>query len=252
MTPQHCALSLVGEPIMYPQINEFIRLLHGRHISSFLVTNAQFPQEIRDLLPVTQLYVSVDAATKDSLKKIDRPLFKDFWQRFLDSLTALRDKGQRTVYRLTLVKAFNTEELDNYAKLVSLGSPDFIEVKGVTYCGESKASNLTMQNVPWHEEVVKFVKELESRLPDYELASEHEHSNCLLLAHNKFKRKGQWWTWIDYPKFHELWRRYDESDGRESFSSSDYMAPTPHWAVFGADEQGFDPAETRFYRNKKS
>ncbi|GFO41183.1 S-adenosyl-l-methionine-dependent tRNA 4-demethylwyosine synthase [Plakobranchus ocellatus] len=252
MTPQHCALSLVGEPIMYPQINQFIRLLHDKHISSFLVTNAQFPQEIRDLLPVTQLYVSVDAATKDSLKKIDRPLFKDFWQRFIDSLTALRDKGQRTVYRLTLVKAWNTEELDNYAKLVSLGNPDFIEVKGVTYCGESKASNLTMKNVPWHEEVVKFVQELQSRLPDYELASEHEHSNCLLLAHHKFKRDGHWWTWIDYPKFHQLWQRYDETGGKEAFGSEDYMAPTPHWAVFGAAEQGFDPAETRFYRNKKS
>ena len=46
----------------------------------------------RNLKPVTQLYVSVDAATKDTLKKIDRPLFKDFWQRFLDSLTALSDK----------------------------------------------------------------------------------------------------------------------------------------------------------------
>lgn len=29
-----------------------------------------------------QLYVSVDAATKDSLKAIDRPLFGDFWERF--------------------------------------------------------------------------------------------------------------------------------------------------------------------------
>lgn len=44
---KHCALSLVGEPIMYPEINTFIRLLHSHHISSFLVTNAQFPQEIR-------------------------------------------------------------------------------------------------------------------------------------------------------------------------------------------------------------
>lgn len=32
-----------------------------------------------------QLYVSVDAATKDSLKAIDRPLFGDFWERFLVS-----------------------------------------------------------------------------------------------------------------------------------------------------------------------
>lgn len=41
---------------------------------------------------MTQLYVSVDASTKDSLKRIDRPLFKDFWQRFLDSLRALGEK----------------------------------------------------------------------------------------------------------------------------------------------------------------
>ena len=38
---RHCALSLVGEPIMYPRINEMLRLLHARGISSFLVTNAQ-------------------------------------------------------------------------------------------------------------------------------------------------------------------------------------------------------------------
>ena len=47
LAPRHCALSLVGEPIMYPEINKFIKLLHGRHISTFLVTNAQFPDAIR-------------------------------------------------------------------------------------------------------------------------------------------------------------------------------------------------------------
>jgi wyosine [tRNA(Phe)-imidazoG37] synthetase (radical SAM superfamily) len=57
--------------------------------------------------------------------------------------------------------------------------------QGVTYCGTSKASNLTMENVPWHEEVVSFVKKLGDLLPDYEIASEHEHSNCVLLAHRK-------------------------------------------------------------------
>jgi wyosine [tRNA(Phe)-imidazoG37] synthetase (radical SAM superfamily) len=92
MQIRHCALSLVGEPIMYPHINELIDLLHSKQISSFLVTNAQFPDEIKSLEPVTQLYVSVDAATKESLKKIDRPLFKDFWERFLACLRALKDK----------------------------------------------------------------------------------------------------------------------------------------------------------------
>ena len=38
-------------------------------------------------------------------------------------------QGQRTVYRLTLVKQWNTDELENYASLVTKGNPDFIEVK---------------------------------------------------------------------------------------------------------------------------
>uniref|UniRef100_A0A671PQP3 S-adenosyl-L-methionine-dependent tRNA 4-demethylwyosine synthase TYW1 n=1 Tax=Sinocyclocheilus anshuiensis TaxID=1608454 RepID=A0A671PQP3_9TELE len=252
LTVKHCALSLVGEPIMYPEINSFLRLLHQQNISSFLVTNAQFPEEIRSLVPVTQLYVSVDASTKDSLKKIDRPLFKDFWQRFLDSLRSLGEKQQRTVYRLTLVKAWNVDELKAYSDLIALGQPDFIEVKGVTYCGESSASSLTMANVPWHEEVVYFVQQLANLLPDYEIACEHEHSNCLLLAHHKFKVDREWWTWIDYERFQELIQEYEESGGTKSFSAMDYMAKTPSWAIFGAQERGFDPSDTRFQRKNKT
>jgi len=92
MKIRHCALSLVGEPIMYPHINELITMLHEQQISTFLVTNAQFPKEMESLKPVTQLYVSVDASTKETLKKIDRPLFKDFWERFIASLKALKSK----------------------------------------------------------------------------------------------------------------------------------------------------------------
>ena len=51
----------------------------------------------RTLVPVTQLYVSVDASTKDSLKRIDRPLFRDFWPRFLDSLDELNKKVRGVV-----------------------------------------------------------------------------------------------------------------------------------------------------------
>ncbi|NXP25037.1 TYW1 synthase, partial [Scytalopus superciliaris] len=249
---KHCALSLVGEPIMYPQINRFVRLLHQHSISSFLVTNAQFPEEIRSLEPVTQLYVSVDASTRESLRRIDRPLFKDFWQRFLDSLKALAEKRQRTVYRLTLVKAWNVEELRAYADLISLGKPDFIEVKGVTYCGESSASSLTMANVPWHEEVVAFVQELAELLPDYEIACEHEHSNCLLMAHTKFKVDGEWHTWIDYGRFQELVRERERSGGSGTFSATDYTARTPAWALFGSRERGFDPLDVRHQRRNKA
>ena len=42
---KHCALSLVGEPIMYPRINEMLHALHDRKISTFLVTNAQVSED---------------------------------------------------------------------------------------------------------------------------------------------------------------------------------------------------------------
>ena len=46
-----------------------------------------------------------------------------------------------------------------YVTLVKRGTPDFIEIKGVTFCGDSR-SELSMSNVPWHEEV-QFVAPLQ-------------------------------------------------------------------------------------------
>ena len=153
---------------------------------------------------------------------------------------------------MTLVKGFNVEEIKQYADLIALGKPDFVEVKGVTYCGTTKNSGkapLSMSNVPFHEEVVEFCEKLSSQLGNYEVASEHEHSNCVLIAQKKFKPDGEnWHTWIDYEKFHELNRKYLETG--KSFSSVDYMERTPDWAVFGCRERGFDPNETRWFRNK--
>ncbi|XP_038884961.1 S-adenosyl-L-methionine-dependent tRNA 4-demethylwyosine synthase [Benincasa hispida] len=246
LSPRHCALSLVGEPIMYPEINTLVDELHRRRISTFLVTNAQFPDKIKLLKPVTQLYVSVDAATKESLKAIDRPLFGDFWERFIDSLKALNDKQQRTVYRLTLVKGWNTEDIDAYSNLFSIGRPDFVEIKGVTYCGSSNTSKLTMENVPWHSDVKSFSEALAAKSQgEYEVACEHVHSCCVLLAKtDKFRVDGQWFTWIDYEKFHDL-----VASGKP-FDSKDYMAPTPSWAVYGSDEGGFDPNQSRYRKER--
>lgn len=241
---RHCALSLVGEPIFYPRINELLEILHGQLISTFLVTNAQFPDAMRHLIPVTQLYVSIDAPNKETLKKIDRPLYRDFWDRYLECLRIISEKKQRTVFRLTLVQKANMEDLKGYAELVNIGQPDFIEIKGVTYCGTSKANKLTMENVPWHEQVVEFAQELLKLLPTgkYELACEHSHSNCTLLANTKFKKDDKWYTWIDYEKFFQLIK------SRVNFTSLDYMAETPDWALFGSTEGGFDPEHMRWIR----
>lgn len=66
-------------------------------------------------------------------------------------------------------------EVANYAKLVTLGEPDFIEVKGVTYCGSSGASSLTMANVPYHEDVCAFGEVRCTTL------STQGHAHCSLL-----------------------------------------------------------------------
>ena len=132
-TVRHCALSLVGEPIMYPRIDEFLGELHRRKISTYLVTNGQHPQSIASIRPITQLYVSVDAPTPESLIAIDRPLFQDAWERLQQSLSMLKAKGQRTVARLTVVKGWNSDEIEGYAKLIALGHVSLVEVKGVTF-----------------------------------------------------------------------------------------------------------------------
>lgn len=248
---RHCALSLVGEPIMYPYINRFVELLHKEGISSFLVCNAQHPEPLEKLGKVTQLYVSIDAPTKDELKKVDRPLFKDYWERMLQCLDILRttQSHQRTVFRLTLVKAFNMDSIPAYCDLVEKGQPCFIEVKGATFSGTFTAGSnpLTMQNIPYYEEctnfVKEFVKELQRRGLDYDAAAEHAHSNCILIANKKFKINNEWHTHIDFEKYFEL------VESGEHFTHMDYMAKTPEWALFG--NGGFAPGNTRVHRKGK-
>ncbi|KAI9709524.1 MAG: hypothetical protein M1820_003284 [Bogoriella megaspora] len=249
---RHCALSLVGEPIFYPRINELLGLMHKERISTFLVCNAQHPEQLQTLTQVTQLYVSIDASNKDALRRIDRPLHRDFWERFLKCLDILRERRdeQRTVFRLTLVKGFNLdEEASQYARLVERARPSFVEVKGVTYCGtsESKGAGLTMQNVPYHYEVRQFVEKLKECLRvehglSYGVAAEHAHSCCMLLGdEDRFRKEGRWRTWIDYGKFFEL------LESGEKFGPEDYVGPeTPEWALDG--NGGFDPRDERVDR----
>jgi tRNA wybutosine-synthesizing protein 1 len=254
MRIRHCALSLVGEPIFYPHINEFTAMLHKEHISSFLVCNAQHPDQLAALKPVTQLYVSIDASNRESLRKIDRPLHRDFWERFQRCLDILRERRfeQRTVFRLTLVKGFNIDdEAEGYADLVERGLPCFVEVKGVTYCGTSSSAGagLTMQNVPFYEEVCAFVEALNAALArrglGYGIAAEHAHSCCILIASTRFRKLGKWHTRIDYERFFEC------LESGESFTPEDYMGPeTPEWATWG--NGGFDPRDERVFRKGKN
>ncbi|KXJ92262.1 radical SAM superfamily-domain-containing protein [Microdochium bolleyi] len=253
MRIRHCALSLVGEPIFYPYINEFLGMLHAERISSFLVCNAQHPDQLAALKAVTQLYVSIDASNKESLRKIDRPLHRDFWERFQRCLDILREKRfkQRTVFRLTLVKGFNIDdEVEGYADLVERGLPCFVEIKGVTYCGTSTSAGagLSMANVPFYNEVTDFVEALTAKLQErglgYGIAAEHAHSCCVLIASDRFNVDGKWHTRIDYQRFFEL---LEERGADGDWTPEDYMGEaTPEWATWG--NGGFDPRDERVDR----
>jgi tRNA wybutosine-synthesizing protein 1 len=265
MRIRHCALSLVGEPIFYPHINELLNIMHSNRISTFLVCNAQHPAQLASLVPVTQLYVSIDASNKESLRKIDRPLHRDFWERFCACLDILRNRRfeQRTVFRLTLVKGFNmAEEVRGYADLVERALPGFVEVKGVTYCGTSAAGSagLTMQNVPFYEEVAEFVTELEKELNSrgltYGIGAEHAHSCCVLLAdRTRFMPNGKWATRIDFERFFDLYEGKVQGTRMENgkvvgWRPEDYVGDeTPEWALWG--NGGFDPRDQRVYRKGK-
>ncbi len=225
-TVKHVALSLTGEPIIYPKMNELLDKFHKDGISTFIVTNGQYPQQVKNLKPITQLYISVDAPNKELLKEIDKPLFSDYWERLLLALDYLAQKKARTAIRLTLVKGINDVEPENYAHLINRSDCDFIEVKGYMHVGESR-DKLGRRNMPVHEEIIHFTKKMLPFMPEYELVSEHIPSRVLMLAKKKYKKEDGWYTWIDFPKFEEL------AVSGEEFTSADYLKKTPNTGLSG-------------------
>lgn len=197
--PKHAALSLIGEPIAYPKINQLVDLIHKNKISTFIVTNAQYPDAIKHLKSATQLYVSVDAPNKSLLKKIDRPLFPDFWKRLNKSLTELSKKKFRTCIRLTIVKGITDVDLKGYSKLIKKGNPDFIEVKAFMRLGPSRKL-FVWDNMPSHEYVKDFAKKLIKHLSKYEIVAEHKPSSVVLLMKKSSNKK----RFIDFKKFFEF------------------------------------------------
>ena len=210
---RHVALSLTGEPIAYPKINELLKEFHKRRISTFLVTNAQYPEKIKEIENATQLYLSIDAPNKALLKKIDNPLFDDFWERMNNSLDLLKTRNYRTCIRLTMIKNENMCNAGEYAKLMQKGMPDFVELKSYMWIGGGRA-NYKLSNMPSMKEVQEFSKELLKFLPDYEYIAEHIPSRAVLIAKKSLNKK----TFIDFNKFFEL-----INSGKE-FKAEDYSS----------------------------
>ena len=82
--PRHVAISLSGEPTLYPYLSELIDLLSGRDYTTFLVSNGTNPSILASCRP-TQLYISLPAPDHASYLKICRPL-EDAWDAVRESL----------------------------------------------------------------------------------------------------------------------------------------------------------------------
>jgi tRNA wybutosine-synthesizing protein 1 len=215
----HVALSLTGEPITYPKFNELIDNFHKKNISTFLVTNAQYPDKIKNLEIVTQFYISLDASNKELAKDIGKPLFSDYWERLLKSLEEMKKKLFRTTIRMTMIKEMNMDsnQMQGFKDLILRGDPDFIEIKGYMFVGSSR-QRLSIKNMPYHEDIVIYSNEFVKLLDDYEIVNEHKASRVVLLAKKKFK--GQ--TWIDFDKFFNLLKIKE----KHLITSDDYYVKT--------------------------
>ena len=194
LQPTHWAISLSGEPTMYPRLPELIKYIKSlpNTKSVFLVTNGLYPEMIEklwreDALP-TQLYLSLNAPNKELFLKIANPVIHrdDAWERVLRSLELLAKIPTRTVVRITLIKGWNTgsELLDQFAEVLSIGNPHFIEPKSYMHLGHS-VYKLSKFNMLRHEEVkewsLSLLKALNSRGLRYVFMDEDPNSRITVL-----------------------------------------------------------------------
>jgi len=187
LEPNQFAISLAGEPSIYPFIGELISELRKLKKTTFLVTNGLLPSRIKEMnekgqLP-TQLYVSLNAPSEELYKKIVRSNAKDAWKKFNETLNLLHKIETRRVLRMTLVRDLNMIEAENYAKLIKKAKPDFVEVKGFMSVGFSR-KRLGYERMPLHSEVKEFAKNISS-LTGLKLLDEKIESRVVVLGKSR-------------------------------------------------------------------
>ena len=191
LLPQHYAISLSGEPTMYPKLPDLIKYLNSlpNTKSTFLVTNGQEPEMIQklqdeDALP-TQLYLSTNAAEYDSFMRINRPRYKDSWERWNTSLEMLAKLKTRTVLRITLIRNYNDQDeiIPAFASLLQRSNAHFIEVKSYMHVGRS-TNRLEHEDMLDMEEVQHFAYEL-AKQSDFSVMDESFISRIVVLQNQK-------------------------------------------------------------------
>ncbi len=179
--PNQVAISLSGEPTMYPHLSDLIEEYEKRGMTTFLVSNGTRPELLAELdsLP-TQLYITLSAPNKDIFKKLCVPSSKKLWNKIIESLELLPSFETRTVVRHTLVKNWNIGWELEYADMIERAEPNFIEAKGYVFVGDSR-SRMSLDNMPSHETIMGFAKK-ESRLLGLDILAEKKSSRVVLIG----------------------------------------------------------------------
>ncbi|MHA2181163.1 MAG: radical SAM protein [Promethearchaeota archaeon] len=135
MIPNHAAISLDGEPLLYPRMSDFVQEFKNRSMSTFIVTNGTLPERIKVLDPLpSQLYITLPAPNERIYKQVCRPMIKNGWDKINESLELVNSLSCRTLVRLTAVKNLNIDEqyLKDYQEIIKNTNPNFFEIKGFT------------------------------------------------------------------------------------------------------------------------
>jgi len=179
-SPKHVAISLMGEPTLYPHLKELIEEISRKDMTSFLVTNGTKPDVLQDLRP-TQLYLSLNAPDSILYERICNPR-GDLWGKILESLVIMKDHPSRTVVRMTLARGMNMnmQDIEGFTRLLDRAEPDFVEVKAYMHLGRSR-ERLDRSSMPSHSEIMEFASILGESI-GYNLAGEVPLSRVALLS----------------------------------------------------------------------
>lgn len=178
--PNQAAISLTGEPTMYPKIGELIKAFHKRDFTTFLVTNGAFPKRLKEIPEPTNLYISLDAPNKELFNKIDKPQPENAWEKLNESLSLLSSFSNRTLLRITLIQDLNMKNPGKYAEFLEEYEPDFVECKAFMAVGYSQ-ERLNYEQMPSHKETKEFAKKIAKEC-SYEVINEKEESRVVLLS----------------------------------------------------------------------
>jgi tRNA wybutosine-synthesizing protein 1 len=184
MKPLHFAISLSGEPTLYPRLPELIDEINNRGFTSFLVTNGTNPDMLKKIKghEPTQLYLTLAAPDEETYLKTCNPLVKNSWNKIMDSLLVFNQlKDTRKTIRLTLAKDLNMINPERYAELFKNIDADFFELKAYVWVGYSR-TRLKQENMPLHPEIVEFANDIIRHYPELKVIAEKKESRVVLLA----------------------------------------------------------------------